>query len=918
MTTTLLFSDPGADSHALSGGKGANLARMTTAGFQVPPGFIVTTAAYSEFIATGDLWPPISAHLAQIDYGNFADVDAVTERIRDLISSIPMPEGIAENVCAAYRSLGDQVYVAVRSSGTAEDLAEASFAGQHDSMLDVRGEKALLTAVQDCWASLWTSRATAYRERNGFPHQDVALAVVVQIMVAPRSSGVLFTANPMTEATNELVINSSWGLGEGIVSGVLTPDQFVLDRDTLAVKSRELGSKEVQVVRNPHGTGTLTLPVPEGQAALPSLTEGELARLGELGRGIARFYDDVPQDIEWAIAGDEFYVLQSRDVTGVEFSWDDEVLSWNNLQPESPPDTIWSRKWADFGYTGKKTPMGVSLRDEMAALMHMRAERLWGYEDVAQLRYLKYYKGEVYFNCRIDYLNQRYQLPPALRRPEMLELAPKSWFSDLTREPFSWVKLIKTFARVELTEPQLGPTRCWKNFAKITEPAEVQAAGNGLPAEQIRHLSDHQLMRYLDSRLAYQANFLHELWTIFYLQFPLAITAWTTMIQSWYKGDNPGIAADLITGLPKASSSARENLALWRFADRIRKSETLTARFATHSGRTFFEAPTEEEVCRAFLADYVEFVAEYGHRGHADRDLVHPRRVEDPGIDYSKIQSLLTADADEPQLHDQNLVRRREAAEADMIASIRKQPLSGLKVEAFKVLQAWLLEFWYLRDEERHELDRNQFSKKAPLLEINRRLVERGVLSADEIYYLSKSEAYELFKGMPRTRLVNAKIAARRRDQDRLYEEFDPPLFLKGNTPIDLDAPEIQDGADGVYRGTGTSRGTVTGIARIVPHQKDIGRVQKGDIMITTATDPGWTSVFLVISGLVLENGGMLAHGSCISREYGIPAVQLAGAKKLIKDGSTISVNGDTGEVRILAEPDTAVETPPAELQSAG
>ncbi len=915
MNYVLTFGADGADSHRLVGGKGANLARMAGAGFTVPPGCTVLTNAYQDFISGNTLDRAIAEILPRIRYDDFETVEKESRRIRELLESAPMPPAIADEITAAYRSLSAVgEFVAVRSSGTAEDLAEASFAGQHDTILDVRGELDLLAAVQACWASLWTARATAYRAQKGFDHGEVALAVVIQVMVRSDVSGVLFTANPMTASTDEIVINASWGLGEGIVSGILNPDQFVLDRHTLEVKDRLIGGKEVEVVRNPSGKGTVTVPVEGARADSACLTDDEVKRLAALGRDVAAYYEDIPQDIEWALADGEFYLLQSRDVTGVEFSWDSDILAWNQLQPPLPDDTIWSRKWADYGYTGKKTPLGVSTRDEMGTHMHMAAERLWGFEDVAQLRMFKYHRGEVYYNCRIDYLNQAHQLPPALRRPELQELAPKSWGQEIMKEPFSWANFLKIFARIKLIDPEHGPFRIWKTVYDQIESPESAKAGNGLPLEQLRQLSDQELLRYLDSRLMFQKEYLEDLWTIFYLYMPMVVAAHSKMIESWYKGTNPAIFADLITGLPNPTVTVKENIELWHLAERIRTSPQLMALFEAHQGKAFFTALEDAgDEGREFLDRYAEFLENYGWRGQADRDLWHPRRVEDPGIDYNNFTALLTAESAEPEPVNLELVRRREAAEQDVIDQIRKQPLAGPKVEAFKFVQAWMVRFWAMRDDERHHLDRNQFSKKQAVTEINRRLVARGILEGDDIYFLSKYEACDLLAGKPATRLTAAKIAARRRDFDRLYDEWDPPMFLRGGTPVDLDGTQEQGGVDGVYTGLGTSRGETTGIARIVPTQQDIGRVRKGDIMITSATDPGWTSVFLVISGLVLENGGMLAHGSCISREYGIPAVQLAGAKKLIKDGSTIAVNGDTGQIRILAEPDDDAHGEPAE-----
>lgn len=897
------------------GGKGRNLMLLSRAGFRVPPGYVVLTDAYRAFIDHNALAEKIIGLTARMDVDAPEDVEEKTAQIRALLERAEIPPRVEESILSAYSAMGEQSFVAVRSSGTAEDLAEASFAGQHDTFLDVRGPAALLAAVRACWASLWSARATSYRQRKGFDHSSVSIAVVVQEMVAAEVSGVMFTANPMTAAVDETVINASWGLGEAVVSGLVTPDQFVLQRDTLQVQDRLLGTKEQCIRRDPLGGATVTESVPEQDRARYTLTDQQLGELGMLGRRVAQYYDDFPQDIEWAYLDGKFYLLQSREITGVDFTWGEDLATWNTLQPPAPEGTIWTRKFSDAVWTGKKTPLGYSIRDEVLNRLVHTAVTMWGLDDVAETRFAKYYKGEIYCNPTLEYLITAHLIPPVLRRPELLAFAPESWFSDLEKESFSWTKLAKAAARIQLVDPVHGPWKCWKNLYDQMETAEGKAAGDGLPQEQIQLLSDAELKRYLDSRIMAQKEWVEDMFTMLYLILPTATAALSTMVEKWYKGDNPMILSDLITGIPELTITLKENIELWKLAERIRNSDELRRLFSEHEGRAFFDELENHDAGTEFLAEYRKFLAEFGFRGHADRDIHFDRRIENPAIDYNNFKSLLTMDKAPPQGPLRELIAQREAAEDEMIASIRRQPLSALKIEAFKLVQSWLLRFFQLRDDERHHTDRITFSKKRAVLEISRRLVDRGVLAGDDVYFMGKNELYELLDGNVNMRLVQAKISARRRYFDTIYTEYDPPMYLKGNIPVDLDAAAAAEGSEGLFTGLGTSRGCVTGIARIVPSQADIARVRKGDIMIATATDPGWTPVFLVISGLVLESGGVLAHGSCISREYGIPAVQLSGARRLIKDGATISVNGDTGEVRVIAEPEEmqSLETPAAE-----
>ena len=324
---TLDLGDALCRQHALTGGKGASLARLVQAGFTVPAGAVVTTAAYAGFVA--DMAGEIAAALAGVAAGDRAGLEAAAAAIRARIEARPLPSETATAIAAAYASLtgaepgAPPPFVAVRSSGTAEDLAGASFAGMHDTFLDVCGVEAVLDAVRRCWASLWTGRAIAYRQARPAAgtgtDRDPLLAVVLQRMVDAEVAGVLFTANPLNGSGSELVINAVWGLGEGVVSGSVTPDEFVVDRATLACTRRLLGAKELTVVRSPEGAGTVELETPAERAAAFSLDAEQIARLGALGRELEAHAGGVPQDIEWAIENGGIHLLQSRPITGPGF-----------------------------------------------------------------------------------------------------------------------------------------------------------------------------------------------------------------------------------------------------------------------------------------------------------------------------------------------------------------------------------------------------------------------------------------------------------------------------------------------------------------------------------------------------------------------------------------------------------------------
>ena len=297
------------------GGKGASLARLAAAGLPVPPGFHLTTRAYRRFVDENHLAEPILAAAAEARTDDPATLDRASAHIRALMEQGAIPADIAAIILTAYGHLGGMApAVAVRSSATAEDLPEMSFAGQQDTYLNVRGADHVLEAVKRCWASLWTARAIGYRARQGIPSDNVALAVVVQQLVEADAAGILFTANPLTGARDLMVLNAAWGLGEAIVGGHVTPDTFIVDTRTSVVASQEIADKAVMTVRLPEGTREE--PVPSDKRREPALQPGQVAALTRLGARIEELYGR-PMDIEWALAGARLFILQARPITAL-------------------------------------------------------------------------------------------------------------------------------------------------------------------------------------------------------------------------------------------------------------------------------------------------------------------------------------------------------------------------------------------------------------------------------------------------------------------------------------------------------------------------------------------------------------------------------------------------------------------------
>ncbi|QZP37632.1 phosphoenolpyruvate synthase [Halobaculum magnesiiphilum] len=326
----LWLDDVSADDLDTVGGKGASLGELTGAGLPVPPGFVVTAGTYRTFIEEAGIDEELFAAM-DIDPEDSAALRAAEQTARELILGTELPESVREEILEAYRTMGDgeEAFVAVRSSATAEDLPDASFAGQQETFLNVR-EEALLERVKECWASLFSQRAIYYRQRQGFPHSEVDIAVVVQRMVDAEKSGVMFTSHPST-GEPEIIIEAAWGLGEAVVSGSVSPDNYVVDRETAAVDEVTVADKKLLMEKDAETGETVEREVPEGKREARVLTDDEIERLVELGRRVEDHYGN-PQDVEWAIYEGEVYMLQSRPITTISDSTGDAGTTPSNTE----------------------------------------------------------------------------------------------------------------------------------------------------------------------------------------------------------------------------------------------------------------------------------------------------------------------------------------------------------------------------------------------------------------------------------------------------------------------------------------------------------------------------------------------------------------------------------------------------------
>lgn len=840
---------------AVAGGKGANLGELVRAGFPVPPGFVVTTAAYDAAVDAAGIRDAITALASASDPDGSAG-----EAIRRLFDA-PVPADIADAVTGAYAELGPDAVVAVRSSATAEDLAEASFAGQQDTYLGVRGTEAVLDAVRRCWASLWTDRALAYRARADIDPARVSLAVVVQRLVDADAAGVLFTANPATGRRTETVINAAFGLGEALVGGEVTPDELTVEQGR--VTARTTADKRVRTVLAAGGGTRLAEQAPVRRTAAV-LTDAEAVELAALGGRVADHVGS-PQDIEWVRADGAFALVQARPITALP-------------APSGPVPTDWSVPRHDGMYI--RGSIIEQLPDPLSPLftdLIRPAVR----DSLAQVL-------------------QRY-LPGVAVREGDTDLAVVNGYGYYFYTNEGMKRLFRAAPQgvVQVFRPgAANGVEYWRTTGLPTYRRVVA----DWSARDPDGLSDADLLA--------GAAALVDAGAVYYTTVQAVIPPTATAEIAFTKlydatarrpGDPP--AATFLIGFDSEPIRAERSvaaLAAWcrsrpGVADAVLAGTDLPA-----------EARGEFD---ALLADHL---ARYGHLTY-NLDLMQPVAADDPAPVLAALRFALGDASTDPAERQARLARDRRRAERELFA--RLDPVRRTLLE--RTLRR-AQELGPIREDALAAIGLGWPAARRFLRTLGARLVDAGVLAErDDIFWLRRAEV-EAAASDPRPR--QAEVEARKETwrgqrlahppgwlpaEGFFYELF--KRYMPGNE-AEQTGPTLQ--------GLGSSGGTVTGPARVLRGPEDFGSMRPGEILVAAITTPAFTPFFAMAAGVVTDIGGPLSHSSIVAREYGIPAVLGTGsATARIATGDTITVDGDDGLV--LLDANTAGVTPP-EAQTRG
>ncbi len=870
----------------LVGGKGVNLGELSRIpGLSVPPGFCVTTVAYRKLTEAIPELNDLLDRLAEPGTKDREAIGTIAGRIRGLIENAPLPDDAATDIRTQLIRFGETTPCAVRSSATTEDLPGTSFAGQQDTYLNVAGTDILLWHVRKCMASLFTDRAVIYRNRNGFDHRRAALSVAIQRMLFPEASGILFTADPVSGNRKVVSIDAGFGLGEALVSGIVSADSYRV-RDG-CILEKTVSDKKIAVKASPSG-GTREEELIPALREKQVLTDAQILELAELGRKIEAHYlasgapadGEAPQDIEWAFANGAFHILQSRPITTL------------YPIPEAKGDGLHLFVCASHMQmmTDPIRPLGISFFRDLAE----------AYADIPAAG------GRLYMDASADmhsFLSRNFLLytfgeTDVLIRNILRDVSRnKALMKRLSREGRGWLtafrweflKWLPAMLRLRMTGDVSGVSRALETLGAVEEDARERFADLSGPA--LLDALDCDMKTIMDTWLnSSDMGALLMAWIVSH--------GWLQKKLKKWLGDGEESAVDVLSKSVPNNPTSEMGLALLDVSNVARGRPAVLEYLERARDGDFLEELRRVEGGNEVADALAGFLAKYGMRCSGEIDITRPRWSERPTALVPMILgNALNPDASTGAERFERGRLEAERKEAELLARISK--LSGGKRKARKMRKTIAL--WRgvsgFREYPKFFMVRCFAVYKAALLREADRLVREGVLrDREDIYYLTLRELGEVV----RSGTVDDAMIERRRNDYVRYEKLTPPRVLTSEGEILRGGYGASKAPEGALVGMPVSAGTVEGTARVVLRQQDAD-IRPGDILVTPFTDPSWTPLFVSVKGLVTEVGGRMTHGAVITREYGLPAVVgVEDATKRIGDGQRIRVNGTEGWVELL------------------
>lgn len=825
---------------SLVGGKGLHLGELTKiAGIHVPDGFCVTTAAFRKITERHGTYRALLDQLALRKADEREAINELNAKIRQTILEVDLPSDITTEVTRRLSRLGEEHAYAVRSSATAEDLPYASFAGQQDSYLNIAGVDSILQHIRQCWASLFTDRAVAYRMQHGFDQRKVHISVIVQRMVFPHASGIMFTADPLTCNRNVLTIEAGFGLGEALVSGWVAADGCKV-RDGEIIERRA-----------------------EGRS--PTLSDAQILQLAQIGKRIESHFGQ-PQDIEWCLAEETFQIVQSRPIT--------------TLYPIPETDEPGNRVYVSVGHqqmmTDPMKPLGLSFYLlTTPAPMRTAGGRL--FVDVTSqlaspvrrgMLLDSFGKSDPLIKDALKTIIERGFVTPAAERTD----APPPAVSRPPQQPVD-----------------LDPSVV-EEFMKQTQ-ASIEAVRH-----TIRSKTGSVLFEFILEDIQRLRMSLFDPRSLGVIMAAMNASAWINeKMHEWLGEKN---AADTLSQSVPHNITSQMGLALLDVADAIRPFPEVISYLEQEQDEDVLDGLMSVEGGQEARDAILAFLDAYGMRCSGEIDIARPRWSEKPTLLIPVI--LGNVRNFEPHAGMRKFEQGRlEAAkkEQELLERLRQLPDGEQKAAETKRKIDFVRSCMGYREYPKYAMVQRYFIYKQALLREADNLIQAGIIrEKEDMFYLT----FEELRDAVRTReLDNSTISARKAEYE-WFEKLTPPRVITSDGEMIAGAYEAGGIPDGALVGLPVSSGVIEGRARVVFRMEEAS-LDAGDILVTRFTDPSWTPLFVSVAGLVTEVGGLMTHGAVIAREYGLPAVVgVQHATSTIKDGQRIRVHGTEGYIELL------------------
>ena len=852
------------------GGKGANLGELKIIdGIQVPAGFCITTEAYKKSINNNEQLKELIELLAKLQLAEKDKILEISSKIRSTIEKGGMAKEVENTIIEALSQFNEKQSFAVRSSATAEDMPDASFAGQYDTYLNIIGKEEILKHVVECWSSLFNERAIVYRIQNSFDHRKVLLSVIIQQMVMSEVSGILFTADPLTSDRKTMSIDAGFGLGEALVSGLINPDTYKIIEGVII--SKKIGSKALEI-KAADSTGTVEIKREEPGEEIQALTDKQILHLAEIGRKIEAHFG-YPQDIEWCLADKEFYIVQSRPLTTL-------------FPAPKSPDKV-KRVYMSVGHMQVMTepifPLGISL---FGFVSLFPVDRAGGRLFVDITLDLTTPQGRRMVKQKVD--NMDPLMASAVRKvlgnKEYIRNLPKGKGNLLKGSRlFPWLK--EAFRIYLKNDPSMLDELVRKNEKSLNELEK-----------NLEHLSGEKLFDFIvDDRKELQARLFDATHFGAVLVCQYVAGGINSNTEKWLGEKN---VTNALSKSVEHNITSEMGLALCDVADVVRQYPEVMDYLSNANDESFFQKlkklPGGIETASAIS----EFLEKYGMRCPGEIDITKPRFYEKPTqlvpVILNNIKLL------KPGEHIEKFEQaKREAKETEekIIRGLQELPGGARKAKKMQKIISVFRNFIGAREYPKYFwIRRFDIYKQALLKEAEKLLAADIIRQISDVFYLYFDE----FRDAVQSNRLDMDLIEKRKKEYAGYQKMTPPRIILSDGEVPMGEYEGSNIPAGALPGVPVSSGIVEGRARVVSRLED-AQVEKGDILVTSYTDPSWTPVFVTIAGLVTEVGGTMSHGAVITREYGLPAVVgVENATKLIKNGQQICVNGTEGYIEIL------------------